>query len=133
MNSLLVQQNEVSDMVKRALLDVSEEFVVDEDELDLFSGVATASNVVMADGSLTNFSPAEMVSKLIGRQIAVEEEVIAGLQDVSEGTASLTGLSLNTDAASLIELQIIFRLPVSFLRPELAFQLTWKRKILLRV
>ena len=110
-NSLLVQQNEVSDMVKRALLDVSQEFEVDEDELDLFSGVATASNVVMADGSLTNFSPAEMVSKLIGRQIAVEEEVIVGLQDVSEGTASLTGLSLNTDAASLIE--IANNLPVT--------------------
>ena len=103
MSTVLVQENEVSQIVKRAFNDVSTDFIVDENELNLFAGVATASNVVMSDGSLTNFSPAEMVSKLVGRQIAVEEEVIVALEEVNQGTESLSGLSLSIDVSGLVE------------------------------
>ena len=103
MSTVLVQENEVSQIVKRAFNDVSTDFIVDENELNLFTGVATASNVVMSDGSLTNFSPAEMVSKLVGRQIAVEEEVIVALEEVNQGTESLSGLSLSIDVSGLVE------------------------------
>ena len=76
----------------------------------MFAGVATASNIVVGDGSLNNYSPAEMVGKLVGRQIAVEEEVIVALEEVDQGTASLTGLSLSTDTG-LIE--VANNLPLS--------------------
>ena len=44
-----------------------------------------------------------MVGQLAKRQIAVEEEVLVELEKVASGTASLSGLLLNTDVGSLIE------------------------------
>ena len=52
-----------------------------------------------------------MVGKLVGRQMAVEEEVIVALEEVDQGTASLTGLSLSTDVTGLIE--VANNLPLS--------------------
>jgi hypothetical protein len=114
MGALLAQDSEVANIIQRAFQDIEPAVVLDQQELTLFSGIATASNIVVADSSLSNFSAGEMVSQLASRQIAVEEEVLVGLSEVNMGSSSLAGLSLSVNVTNLVEVANDLSVPGQF-------------------
>ena len=91
----------IGSLIENTYIAIDQSNSLSDEDLSSFVSVLENSNVLLADSSLETYAPGEMLKKLSQKQIAVEEEVIEGISQVSQGILDLSTLQNNADLSTL--------------------------------
>ena len=97
MQSSVVMESLIEDTIR----DIDRSVSISDEKLNSYSTILQTSNLLLSENTLQSLPPGEMLKKLSQNQIAIEEEVLGGYAQLSEGLIDLDTLKTSTDLSTL--------------------------------